>query len=112
MEGGRVWGLGGYGGEFGEGSKVLEVLFRMVCKGLARRSLTRRRSPPAPPNPPQQTGGIGASLSAVISESLFDDLDHQARGPACPGRPPLLLARKGGGGGSCARAPRSHLHLP
>ncbi len=24
-----------------------------------------------------KTGGIGASLSAVISESLFDDLDHQ-----------------------------------
>ena len=24
-----------------------------------------------------KTGGIGASLSAVIGESLFDDLDHQ-----------------------------------
>ena len=24
-----------------------------------------------------KTGGIGASLSAAISESLFDDLDHQ-----------------------------------
>ncbi len=24
-----------------------------------------------------KTGGIGASLSAVISESLFDELDHQ-----------------------------------
>eukprot|EP00889_Picochlorum_renovo_P006997 jgi/Picre1/34027/NNA_001504.t1 len=24
-----------------------------------------------------KTGGIGASLSAVINESLFDDLDHQ-----------------------------------
>jgi pyruvate/2-oxoglutarate/acetoin dehydrogenase E1 component len=26
-----------------------------------------------------KTGGIGASLSAVISESLFDELDHQVR---------------------------------
>ena len=24
-----------------------------------------------------KTGGIGASLSAVINESLFDELDHQ-----------------------------------
>ncbi len=24
-----------------------------------------------------KTGGIGASLSAVINETLFDDLDHQ-----------------------------------
>jgi pyruvate dehydrogenase E1 component beta subunit len=24
-----------------------------------------------------KTGGIGASLSAVINESLFDDLDHE-----------------------------------
>jgi pyruvate/2-oxoglutarate/acetoin dehydrogenase E1 component len=28
-----------------------------------------------------KTGGIGASLSSVINESLFDYLDHQARGP-------------------------------
>lgn len=27
-----------------------------------------------------KTGGIGASLSAVISESLFDELDHQVGG--------------------------------
>ena len=26
-----------------------------------------------------KTGGIGASLSAVINETLFDDLDHQVR---------------------------------
>ena len=26
-----------------------------------------------------KTGGIGASLSSVINESLFDSLDHQAR---------------------------------
>lgn len=26
-----------------------------------------------------KTGGIGASLSAVINESLFDELDHQVR---------------------------------
>lgn len=26
-----------------------------------------------------KTGGIGASLSAIISESLFDELDHQVR---------------------------------
>lgn len=26
-----------------------------------------------------KTGGIGASLSSVINESLFDYLDHQAR---------------------------------
>ena len=26
-----------------------------------------------------KTGGIGASLSAIINESLFDELDHQAR---------------------------------
>ena len=26
-----------------------------------------------------KTGGIGASLSAVINETLFDELDHQAR---------------------------------
>ncbi len=26
-----------------------------------------------------KTGGIGASLSAVINEALFDELDHQAR---------------------------------
>lgn len=26
-----------------------------------------------------KTGGIGASLSATINESLFDDLDHQVR---------------------------------
>lgn len=25
-----------------------------------------------------KTGGIGASLSAIINESLFDELDHQA----------------------------------
>ncbi|PNH00073.1 Pyruvate dehydrogenase E1 component subunit beta, partial [Tetrabaena socialis] len=31
---------------------------------------------PRIPNPPPP-GGIGASLSAVISESLFDELDHQ-----------------------------------
>jgi len=28
-----------------------------------------------------KTGGIGASLSAVINETLFDELDHQARSP-------------------------------
>ena len=28
-----------------------------------------------------KTGGIGASLSAVINEALFDELDHQARRP-------------------------------
>jgi pyruvate/2-oxoglutarate/acetoin dehydrogenase E1 component len=28
-----------------------------------------------------KTGGIGASLSSVINESLFDYLDHQARAP-------------------------------
>ena len=28
-----------------------------------------------------KTGGIGASLSAVINETLFDELDHQARPP-------------------------------
>ncbi len=27
-----------------------------------------------------KTGGIGASLSAVINESLFDELDHQVIG--------------------------------
>ena len=27
-----------------------------------------------------KTGGIGASLSAMVNESLFDELDHQA----CP----------------------------
>lgn len=26
-----------------------------------------------------KTGGIGASLSATINESLFDDLDHQVK---------------------------------
>lgn len=26
-----------------------------------------------------KTGGIGASLSATINESCFDDLDHQVR---------------------------------
>ena len=26
-----------------------------------------------------KTGGIGASLSAIINETLFDELDHQAR---------------------------------
>ncbi len=26
-----------------------------------------------------KTGGIGASLSAMVNESLFDELDHQAR---------------------------------
>jgi pyruvate dehydrogenase E1 component beta subunit len=26
-----------------------------------------------------KTGGIGASLSAIINESLFDHLDHQVR---------------------------------
>ena len=30
-----------------------------------------------------KTGGIGASLSAIINESLFDELDHQARLPLC-----------------------------
>lgn len=29
-----------------------------------------------------KTGGIGASLSAVINESLFDELDHQVGGVA------------------------------
>jgi pyruvate/2-oxoglutarate/acetoin dehydrogenase E1 component len=28
-----------------------------------------------------KTGGIGASLSAIINESLFDELDHQV--PLC-----------------------------
>jgi hypothetical protein len=35
-----------------------------------------------------KTGGIGASLSAVINESLFDELDHQVRqleGVVCVG---------------------------
>ncbi len=33
-----------------------------------------------------KTGGIGASLSATINESCFDDLDHQVPGPhrLCP----------------------------
>lgn len=26
-----------------------------------------------------RTGGIGASLSAIINETLFDDLDHQVK---------------------------------
>jgi pyruvate/2-oxoglutarate/acetoin dehydrogenase E1 component len=30
-----------------------------------------------------KTGGIGASLSAVINESLFDELDHQVRNTSC-----------------------------
>lgn len=30
-----------------------------------------------------KTGGIGASLSAQISEALFDDLDHQVYRPPC-----------------------------
>jgi pyruvate/2-oxoglutarate/acetoin dehydrogenase E1 component len=30
-----------------------------------------------------KTGGIGASLSAVINESLFDELDHQVRDALC-----------------------------
>lgn len=37
-----------------------------------------------------KTGGIGASLSAVINESLFDELDHQVRvmcdGGKCKGK--------------------------
>lgn len=41
-----------------------------------------------------KTGGIGASLSAVISESLFDELDHQVRRfPICIVLLPLLLCR-------------------
>jgi pyruvate/2-oxoglutarate/acetoin dehydrogenase E1 component len=35
-----------------------------------------------------KTGGIGASLSAVINESLFDDLDHQVRFFELPQSPP------------------------
>ena len=31
-----------------------------------------------------KTGGIGASLSAVINETLFDDLDHQVQGGLWP----------------------------
>lgn len=30
-----------------------------------------------------KTGGIGASLSAVINESLFNELDHEVRWVAC-----------------------------
>ena len=30
-----------------------------------------------------KTGGIGASLSAIINETLFDELDHQARRACC-----------------------------
>jgi pyruvate/2-oxoglutarate/acetoin dehydrogenase E1 component len=39
-----------------------------------------------------KTGGIGASLSAIINETLFDELDHQARlpgpRPSLPSLPP------------------------
>jgi pyruvate/2-oxoglutarate/acetoin dehydrogenase E1 component len=34
-----------------------------------------------------KTGGIGASLSAVIHESLFNDLDHEVRRGEHPGQP-------------------------
>lgn len=38
-----------------------------------------------------KTGGIGASLSAMINESLFDELDHQAcTSPSAPHAPLLL----------------------
>lgn len=30
-----------------------------------------------------KTGGIGASLSAVINESLFNELDHEVRWGTC-----------------------------
>ena len=30
-----------------------------------------------------KTGGIGASLSAMVNESLFDELDHQACTSSC-----------------------------
>lgn len=31
-----------------------------------------------------KTGGIGASLSAVIHESLFNELDHEVGGCSSP----------------------------
>ncbi len=38
-----------------------------------------------------KTGGIGASLSAVINETLFDDLDHQVAPPPSPTPPSQAL---------------------
>jgi pyruvate dehydrogenase E1 component beta subunit len=35
-----------------------------------------------------KTGGIGASLSAVIHESLFNELDHEVRGGGAVGDAP------------------------
>ena len=41
-----------------------------------------------------RTGGIGASLSAIINETLFDDLDHQViRCTALPLELPPELCR-------------------
>jgi pyruvate dehydrogenase E1 component beta subunit len=41
-----------------------------------------------------KTGGIGASLSSVINESLFDDLDHQVdRFPSLSNPKPLLAVQ-------------------
>jgi hypothetical protein len=40
-----------------------------------------------------KTGGIGASLSAVINESLFDELDHQVRSGF------IVSVQNGNGGG-------------
>lgn len=44
-----------------------------------------------------KTGGIGASLSAVIHESLFNELDHEVRWGRCAD--PLLRAGWAGDGG-------------
>ena len=39
-----------------------------------------------------KTGGIGASLSAVINESLFNELDHEVRwGTCCSWQMPVLV---------------------
>ena len=48
-----------------------------------------------------KTGGIGASLSAIINESLFDELDHQVRllSPLkplpCPVQPQVTMVTAG-----------------
>jgi pyruvate dehydrogenase E1 component beta subunit len=61
---------------------------------------------PAAPSPPPQaiiveecmkTGGIGASLSAVIHESLFNELDHEVGGGGAA--PPFESASANGAGG-------------
>ncbi len=48
-----------------------------------------------------KTGGIGASLSAIINESLFDELDHQvsilARVLHAPWRHPCAAPRSRSG---------------